>query len=161
LALNYRIWRDGGRIYQRGDVHSLYIAPATFRALFGKHLRNGWWNISAAILERGCIGLKHALPAVGLVVALALLMLWPAIGATFIVVLLSADVVRALLIAGDVDRTRLAWAFVVAQTGHAIGQVAGVIALPGLVWWHALPSRRVAVDSEEVAAALGTWSAAK
>ena len=134
LALNHRIVRGGGTVYRRGDLLSLYIAPARFGALFRKHLANGWWNVCAAAAEPGCIGPKHAIPGVVLAIGLVLLATWPVAVGALAGGLLLADALRALFIARGRDAHLVAWAFVVAQTGHALGQIAGAIAMPWIVW---------------------------
>jgi glycosyltransferase involved in cell wall biosynthesis len=83
--INYRIRKNGGKIYLSNDIRLTYFCRDSVGAIAKMGFQNGKWNIITSFLCPGTMGLRHFIPLVFVLslVVLGLLslgfphMLWP------------------------------------------------------------------------------------
>ncbi|MDR1961864.1 MAG: glycosyltransferase family 2 protein [Gracilibacteraceae bacterium] len=73
--LNYRIRRQGGKIYLANEIKLTYYSRSSVRAIAGNAFGNGKWNIITSFLCPGSMSARHYAP---LAFVLSLLLLPPA-----------------------------------------------------------------------------------
>lgn len=62
--INYRIRKQGGKIYMTNDIHVTYYCRNTVKSLGKMAFANGKWNVIAAWLCPGSMSLKYFVPLV-------------------------------------------------------------------------------------------------
>ena len=60
--MNYRIRKNGGKIYLANDIHLTYHCRDSVKDLIKMALKNGKWNIITTKLCKGTMGLRHFIP---------------------------------------------------------------------------------------------------
>lgn len=60
--INYRIFKNGGKIYMTNEMHTTYYCRETVHALARMAFANGKWNVIAAKLCPGSMRLKYFVP---------------------------------------------------------------------------------------------------
>lgn len=60
--MNYRIRKNGGKIYLADDIHLSYYCRDTVRGITSMAQKNGMWNIITMKLCPGSMGLRHFIP---------------------------------------------------------------------------------------------------
>ena len=60
--LNYRIRKNGGKIFLANDIRFSYYCRETIRDISNMAIQNGKWNIIAMKMYPGSIGLRHFIP---------------------------------------------------------------------------------------------------
>lgn len=60
--MNFRIRKNGGKIYLAGDIYLYYYCRDNIRDLVKMAFANGKWNIAAMKLCPGSMGLRHFVP---------------------------------------------------------------------------------------------------
>jgi len=130
IEFNGRIRANGGLVWQEGSVVSRYLAPATFPALFRKHLANGEWNVYATSIAPRCLSRTHAVPGLFLLLLALSTLLHPLALPGLVLGQLLANAGRAIAVGKGVSRARLFLAFTLIQWGHGLGQWKGILLLP-------------------------------
>ncbi len=82
--MNYRIRKNGGKIYLAKDIHLSYYCRDTIQSICQMARKNGEWNIITMKLCPGSMGLRHFIP-LSFVVSIMMLFLlgflwWPCWG---------------------------------------------------------------------------------
>ena len=60
--MNYRIRKNGGKIYLADDIHLAYYCRDTIKAISSMARKNGMWNVITMKLCPGSMGLRHFVP---------------------------------------------------------------------------------------------------
>ena len=60
--MNYRIRKNGGKIYMATDINLSYYCRDTVKGITGMADKNGTWNIITMKLCPGSMGLRHFIP---------------------------------------------------------------------------------------------------
>lgn len=60
--MNYRIRKNGGKIYLADDIHLSYYCRDTVRGIANMAVKNGQWNIITMKLCPGSMGVRHFIP---------------------------------------------------------------------------------------------------
>lgn len=60
--MNYRIRKNGGKIYLARDIHFIYYCRDTISGIIDMALKNGAWNIVTMKLCPGSMGIRHFIP---------------------------------------------------------------------------------------------------
>jgi len=81
--LNYRIRKDGGKIYMNERIRCTYYCRSSLRALMRNGYQNGHWNVVTMYLCPGSMGLRHFAPLAFVLATLGLPLLWLATGVSF------------------------------------------------------------------------------
>ena len=72
--MNYRIRKNGGKIYLADDIHLSYYCRDSIKGISDMAKKNGMWNIITMKLCPGSMGLRHFIPF-AFVVSIPLLLL--------------------------------------------------------------------------------------
>lgn len=60
--MNYRIRKNGGRIYMAEDIHLTYYCRDSIRGISKMAVQNGKWNVITMKLCPGAMGVRHFIP---------------------------------------------------------------------------------------------------
>lgn len=60
--MNFRIRKNGGKIYLSNDIHLSYYCRDSIRGISKMAIKNGMWNIITMKLCPGAMGLRHFIP---------------------------------------------------------------------------------------------------
>lgn len=60
--MNYRIRKNGGKIYLASDIHFSYYCRDSIKGIVDMALKNGTWNIITMKLCPGSMGMRHFVP---------------------------------------------------------------------------------------------------
>lgn len=60
--MNYRIRKNGGKIYLAEDIHFAYYARDTIKGILKMAFQNGKWNVITSRLCPGTMGIRHFIP---------------------------------------------------------------------------------------------------
>ena len=77
--MNYRIRKNGGKIYLTNEIKLTYFSRSTIRGIAKMAFQNGKWNVITSFLCPGTMGVRHFVP---FAFVLSLL-LWPLAGLLF------------------------------------------------------------------------------
>ncbi len=80
--LNYRIRKNGGKIYMNERIQCTYYCRDTLRGLMKMGFQNGKWNVITLYLCPGSMGLRHFVPLAFVLANVLLPLLW-LLGAPF------------------------------------------------------------------------------
>lgn len=73
--MNYRIRKNGGKIYLTDDIHFSYYCRDSIKGITDMAVKNGMWNIITMKLCPGTMGMRHFVPLVFLLSLTLLLIL--------------------------------------------------------------------------------------
>ena len=73
--MNYRIRKNGGKIYLSRDIHLSYYCRDSVRGIVDMAKKNGMWNIITMKLCPGSMGIRHFVPLLFVISVICLLML--------------------------------------------------------------------------------------
>lgn len=62
--MNYRIRKNGGKIYLADDIHLSYYCRNTIKGILDMAKENGMWNIITTSLCPGAMGVRHFVPLI-------------------------------------------------------------------------------------------------
>lgn len=62
--MNYRIRKNGGKIYMADDIHLSYYCRDSIRGISDMARKNGMWNVITMKLCPGAMGIRHFIPLV-------------------------------------------------------------------------------------------------
>ncbi|NHC42864.1 glycosyltransferase family 2 protein [Bacillus sp. MM2020_1] len=85
--LNYRIRKNGGKIYLNSNIKLTYYCRETLRAILSQSYNNGKWNVLTAKLCPGSMSVRHFIPLIfmlSLLVFPILMLFIPIMGWLFI-----------------------------------------------------------------------------
>lgn len=60
--MNYRIRKNGGKIYLADDIHLSYYCRDSVQGISNMAMKNGMWNVITMKLCPGAMGLRHFIP---------------------------------------------------------------------------------------------------
>lgn len=60
--MNYRIRKNGGKIYLADDIHLTYYCRDSIKGISDMAIKNGMWNIITMKLCPGAMGIRHFIP---------------------------------------------------------------------------------------------------
>lgn len=60
--MNYRIRKNGGKIYLSQDIHLTYYCRDTIKGISSMAMKNGMWNVITMKLCPGSMGIRHFIP---------------------------------------------------------------------------------------------------
>lgn len=75
IEYNYRIRKNGGKVYLNSDIHLQYHCKDSFGGIMHQAMMNGLWNVITMKLCPGALGIRHFIP---LTFLLSLIILIPA-----------------------------------------------------------------------------------
>ena len=81
--LNYRIRKNGGKIYMNERIRCTYYCRASLGALMRNGYQNGHWNVVTMVLCPGSMGLRHFVPLSFVLAVVGLPLLWMVTGVSF------------------------------------------------------------------------------
>ncbi|MEH7356284.1 glycosyltransferase family 2 protein [Neobacillus drentensis] len=62
--MNYRIRKNGGKIYMAEDIHLAYYCRDSIKGIVDMAVKNGKWNVITSKLCPGAMGVRHFIPFV-------------------------------------------------------------------------------------------------
>lgn len=62
--MNYRIRKNGGKIYLADDIHLSYYCRDSIKGISDMAKKNGMWNVITMKLCPGAMGIRHFVPLV-------------------------------------------------------------------------------------------------
>ena len=98
--LNFRIRKNGGKIYLNQNIRVIYYCRDTLRGILRMGLMNGKWNVITMTLVPGSMGVRHFVPLAFVLSTIALLLLTIATGSLFFGGLLALEWGAYLLLDG-------------------------------------------------------------
>lgn len=60
--MNYRIRKNGGKIYMSADIHLSYYCRDNIKGIVDMAIKNGKWNVITSRLCPGTMGIRHFIP---------------------------------------------------------------------------------------------------
>jgi len=81
--MNYRIRKNGGKIYLAEDIHLAYYCRDSIKGIVDMAVKNGKWNVITSKICPGAMGLRHFIPFIfllSLIILPLLAMLIPFLG---------------------------------------------------------------------------------
>lgn len=81
--MNYRIRKNGGKIYMSEDIRLAYFCRDSIKGIINMAIKNGKWNIITMKLCPGAMGLRHFVPFIfllSLIIMPLLSILFPMLG---------------------------------------------------------------------------------
>ena len=60
--MNYRIRKNGGKIYMAEDIHLAYYCRDSIKGIVDMAVKNGKWNVITSRLCPGAMGIRHFIP---------------------------------------------------------------------------------------------------
>jgi len=142
--LNYRIRKNGGRIYLNEHIRCTYYCRDSLCALMRNGYQNGYWNVVTMYLCPGSMGLRHFVPLAFVLATFGLPFLWCVAGAPFFGKLAGlmwgAYLVLNVFYSYTVAEKR-GWKYIPVlpvifpafHFAYGIGSLAGLYRLPGLM----------------------------
>ena len=134
--MNYRIRKNGGKIYLANDIHLSYYCRDTVKGIMKMALQNGTWNVITMYLCPGSMGIRHFVPlafVLSLIVLPIISMVLPWVGwlmACELVAYLGLDAVFSCkLDKGARERVTLFFLFPCFHIAYGIGSIRGLIKL--------------------------------
>lgn len=134
--LNYRIRKNGGKIYLANDIHLSYYCRDTLKGLIDMALKNGKWNIITMHLCPGSMGVRHFIPLVFVVSQLLLIIGMFFYNKFFIVLLLEwllyavIDIIYSFKISNRIsDFFNLLIMFPSFHISYGIGSMIGIFSI--------------------------------
>jgi glycosyltransferase involved in cell wall biosynthesis len=73
--MNYRIRKNGGKIYLSSDIHLSYYCRDSIKGISNMAMTNGMWNVLTMKLCPGSMGWRHFIPLIFVVSIILLLVL--------------------------------------------------------------------------------------
>lgn len=86
--MNYRIRKNGGKIYLANDINFTYYCRDSVRGIIDMAIKNGMWNIITMKLCPGSMGIRHFVPLAFLSSILLLILLGSFVSIIFYYILL-------------------------------------------------------------------------
>lgn len=134
--MNFRIRKNGGKIYLANDIHLSYYCRDSIKGISDMALKNGMWNVITMKLCPGSMGLRHFIPFmfVASVLGLAFLgLLHPVfralLGAETVLYLALDILFSAKLAKGSKEFFSLMLLFPVFHIAYGIGSFKGIVKL--------------------------------
>jgi glycosyltransferase involved in cell wall biosynthesis len=96
---NFRLLRSGGRIWQSPRIKSTYTPRASIVALFRQYMQYGFWKVAVIRKHRALASWRHVVPVLfvsSILLALGLIALAAALGASTLAIALSAALAAGL-----------------------------------------------------------------
>jgi glycosyltransferase involved in cell wall biosynthesis len=85
--MNYRIRKNGGKIYMAEDIKLAYFCRDSIKGIAKMAMTNGKWNVITMKLCPGAMGLRHFIPLIfllSLIIVPVLTMFFPVLGKLFL-----------------------------------------------------------------------------
>ena len=60
--MNYRIRKNGGKIYMAEDINLSYYCRDSIKGIADMAIKNGKWNVITMRLHPGSMGVRHFIP---------------------------------------------------------------------------------------------------
>jgi len=73
--MNYRIRKNGGKIYMAEDIHLTYYCRDIIKGISKMAMQNGKWNVITMKLCPGAMGIRHFIPLIFVLSVLGLMIL--------------------------------------------------------------------------------------
>jgi glycosyltransferase involved in cell wall biosynthesis len=146
---NFRLRRNGGRIWQSPRIKSSYTPRASIAALFRQYLQYGFWKVAVIRKHRALASWRHAVPGLfvgAILTSLALIAAAAALGQPAVAVAISAAAATGLSVyflaciaatlpfAHSLDPLALAilpGVIVVYHIAYGLGFLSGILKLAG------------------------------
>ena len=134
--MNYRIRKNGGKIYLSSDIHLSYYCRDSIKGISAMARKNGMWNIITMKLCPGSMGIRHFIPLlfVASIFVLALLgilhpIFWMTLGVELGLYLL-LDIVFSVKLSGSLrELFALMILFPIFHVTYGFGSVIGMVKL--------------------------------
>lgn len=132
--MNYRIRKNGGKIWLADDIHLTYYCRDTLSGIYKMAMQNGRWNIITMKLCPGAMGVRHFIP-LGFVLSLVGLPILSFIHPIFIYLLLielilyfGLDILFSAKLSKDiVEIFKLIFIFPAFHITYGLGSLRGII----------------------------------
>ena len=139
--LNFRIRKNGGKIYLNHNIRVLYYCRDTMRGIMRMGFMNGKWNVITMTLVPGSMGVRHFVPLAFVLSTIGLLLLTLLTGSMFFGGLLLLEWGAYLLLDGFYSYTiakEKGWRFLPVELilypafhfAYGFGSLCGIAALP-------------------------------
>lgn len=134
--MNYRIRKNGGKIYLSNDIHFTYYCRDSIKGIAIMAKKNGMWNIITMKLCPGSMGLRHFIPLlfVASIFGLALLgivhpIFWMLLGIELVLYLLLDVLFSAKQAANVKEFFALICLFPIFHVAYGFGSIIGIAKL--------------------------------
>lgn len=142
--LNFRIRKNGGKIYLNHNIRVLYYCRDTMRGIMKMGYMNGKWNVITMALVPGSMGVRHFVPLAFVLSTILLLALTLITGSLLFGGLLALEWGAYLLLDGFYAYTiarEKGWRFLPVEVvlypafhfAYGFGSLCGIAALPGFI----------------------------
>ena len=135
--MNYRIRKNGGKIYLANDIHLTYHCRDSIKDIVNMALANGKWNIITTKLCGGAMSLRHFIPLIFDLSIVLLLLLgilwwpsWIALGLELLLYFGLDAFFSKKLAASTKEFWLLMRLFPTFHTTYGFGSIKGIFALP-------------------------------
>ena len=139
--LNFRIRKNGGKIYLNHNIRVIYYCRDTLRGIMRMGFMNGKWNVITMALVPGSMGVRHFVPLAFVLSTIGLLLLTLLTGSMFFGGLLLLEWGAYLLLDGFYSYTiakEKGWRFLPVELilypafhfAYGFGSLCGIAALP-------------------------------
>lgn len=134
--MNFRIRKNGGKIYLANDIHLSYYCRDSIKGISSMAMKNGMWNVITMKLCPGSMGLRHFIPFLFVVSVVTLCL--TGIFFPFIYMLLGLELALYLLlnIVFSIEKSStlkeffvLLLLFPIFHISYGIGSIVGIIKL--------------------------------
>lgn len=134
--MNYRIRKNGGKIYLSNDIHLSYYCRDSIKGISAMARKNGMWNIITMRLCPGAMGMRHFIPLL-FVVSIFVLALLGIVHPLFWIILgielglyLLLDIVFSVKLSGSVrEFFALMILFPIFHFTYGCGSIIGILKL--------------------------------
>lgn len=142
--LNFRIRKNGGKIYLNRDIQVQYYCRDSLRGIMDMGFKNGKWNIITMTLCPGSMGMRHFVPMLFVLSTLGLILLTalfgPAVFGTLLGLEWGAYMLLDVFYSYQIAQEK-GWKFFLADLiffpafhwAYGIGSLFGIAALPGFL----------------------------
>lgn len=134
--MNYRIRKNGGKIYLSSDIHLSYYCRDSIKGISAMARKNGMWNIITMKLCPGSMGIRHFIPLLFVVSIFALTLIgtvhpifWMILGVELGLYLLLDIVFSAKLAANCKEFFALIILFPIFHVTYGFGSIIGIMKL--------------------------------
>ena len=142
--LNWRIRKNGGKVYMSRDIKLTYYCRDTIKDIVAMAMKNGKWNVVTMRLCPGSMGVRHFVPLVflmSLIIMPILSVIWLPFALLFaaemsLYFLLDVICSTKLTLSAEEDASLMTWLslmilFPIFHISYGFGSILGVLALGG------------------------------
>lgn len=134
--MNYRIRKNGGRIYLANDINAIYYSRSSIKSIIKMAYLNGKWNVITFILHPGAMGIRHFIPLLFLLTLIIIPFLY-GVSRLFrilflieIMLYISLDILSSLInSSGVVEFFLLFFLYFIFHISYGLGSLIGILSV--------------------------------